>query len=303
MPLEGNIWWASYRSLCDRVSLWDSRNIPQRGSPIIFLILVFLHAGQWTANYWAHSESITTLEDVSRFYGPGLYCGWLLAMLSTAVRSNARHDKRDIKLLSADLILASAYIMVAVVDMARRVPLGGNKAYDFQAWAASHVVWATFLCSWTFVFFTESWIPVWVLFLYGTVVIRCNHWYIGFVNSESSTIEKCILLGVLYSAFTLALWRSDLSGPMMVGFVIGAVLGNFVLIVFFGQVLKGFWSLTAAKIWDLDQAISLAVIIIVLSCQWKIWDTFPFVHRCNRSNSTSVEDVDTGKGDASHSQV
>jgi hypothetical protein len=139
-----------------------------------------LHVLQYSIKYWAPVDSPADLEEFSGLYGPGPYYAWLLAMLSAVCTQYYRSEEQR-RLFSADLLSASAYIVVSITDMVRRDGQQ-NGVDDFQAQAAFHVVYVASWCSFIFSLFTRS--NIWVNFLYGTSTVL-------FTSRQSNVLTAC----------------------------------------------------------------------------------------------------------------
>jgi hypothetical protein len=231
---------------------------------------------------WRNPQLCTALESVSGFYGPGAYWAWVLTMVSATIQSLSGDDNKRI---SNDFIAACIYTLVAMGDAQLRMCSDCDLKSDFQAQAALHVTWATFICC------------IIIVPLIQWVCQKNNQRKVDTLNGpwrfRSWTAFMIVAIVQISSTYPskqgfIPMMVTHMGIAMMVAFFIlppstitkpgpGAVL-YICCHSIYGKYLPMeriplpiFAPRTGSSIMDMDQMIGLGTAILFLVLQWKPW--------------------------------
>jgi hypothetical protein len=230
-------------------------------------------------------QPCTSIEDVSGFYGPGVYWAWILTMISSAFSCFPRDKRGGIPL---DFITACLYALASMGDVQLRVCTGCNLKSDLQAQAGLHIAFVALLIG-KFTFILSQWtlekqqpdhreivhvlwrsrmFQVWAAFLLviAAQILLLTHSILGIMDS--------LVTDLLITFFMSLFIFGPHTVPKLLSFIyIWVFLGGP-----HGRHLRTepfLWPIfsprTGAKITDMDQIISLGTTIVALSIQWKVW--------------------------------
>jgi hypothetical protein len=232
------------------------------------------------------------IEKVSGLYGPGTYWAWAMSMISAAITLHKQRSNNERLLLPPDLMAASIYPLVSFIDMVQRT--NGNDihwAQDFQAQAAFHVVYTTSWYTGIFVLATSS--KIWTIFMHCALSALFNSVVIfnllgGVLDRTKGDVGEGKILFIISSSLVASYglcffipWvhRRRFRSTDQPEFIFLFLAFTFVhaLIAGVGLLPRSFSPRTGSSIVDLDQAVSLATAIFLLSYQWKLWTLIPLI--------------------------
>ncbi|PVF93684.1 hypothetical protein CPB86DRAFT_829135 [Serendipita vermifera] len=266
------------------------------------IIWVFALYGLSRSRRWWTPRPCTLPEDVSRFYGPGVYWAWILTTISATASAIVHISAQDArKILSNDFMAVCLYALVAMGDVQLRMCATCDINSDLQAQAAIHILWVAFICG--LVAFALGQLVYEFKHGIGTDVLDSSREFrawtafllaiIAQLASGSFFQESIVLTIVVDWGVSIVLIEFLLAPPTVTKIVSGSVLYIYPYAVYSEKQSTGslLWPIfppkTASNILDMDQVVILTATIVLLSLQWEIWRIVPKVlHQQSRDGAS-----------------
>jgi hypothetical protein len=240
---------------------------------------------------WWGPQPCMTIEDISGFYGPGVYWAWVITTISAMVSTlSADRDK----IVSIDFIGSSLYALASMGDLHLRFCQTCDQQIEFQLKASLQVISTSSILSFLTLFIGEFWHKddntvfssgrwqLWKAFLLAPLIQGV--FWVSWSIRYSFRLEVMFFLflciwggGLWYKLRDHAVWRTARYSYLL---LVAHQFGYFDYSKEASLTQPTFTLLSGAKLSDLDQALTLATTILVMMVQWKAWRrVLPWVHR------------------------
>jgi hypothetical protein len=246
------------------------------------------------ARLWWAPQPCTTIEDISGFYGPGVYWAWVITTISAMISTlSADRDK----IVSIDFIGSSLYALASMGDLQLRACQKCTQQIEFQLKASLQIISTSSILSFLTLFIGEFWHKddstifssgqwqLWKAILLAPLM-QGTLWTFWWINHTETPLLLNLFIFTVVCYLGGIMWymsREDaFRRTMRYGFLIvfAHVLGLFDYSKEPAYTRPTFNPLSGAKLSDMDQALTLATTILVMMVQWKAWRRIPsWVHR------------------------